>query len=95
MVALARILLAEPAPQLVVLDEPTNNLDRVTVESLREALNAYRGALLVVSHDDRFLAGLGMDTWLDLIAGPHGPRLIDGDQPPTSSPGTDSTDSTR
>lgn len=95
MVALARILLAEPARQLVVLDEPTNNLDRATIDSLQAALNAYRGALLVVSHDDRFLAGLGIDTWLDLIADREGPRLIVGDGPPQGSSGTSSTDSTR
>lgn len=60
-VALARLLLAEPPPQLIVLDEPTNNLDLTSVEQLVDALRAYRGALIVVSHDDEFLSRLDLD----------------------------------
>ncbi|MGC0368528.1 ATPase subunit of ABC transporter with duplicated ATPase domains [Microbacterium sp. SLBN-111] len=41
-VALARVLLADPPPQLLVLDEPTNNLDLDTVDQLVSALQAYR-----------------------------------------------------
>ncbi len=55
------VLHAEPAPQLLLLDEPTNNLDLVSTAHLVEALAGYRGALLVVSHDDRFLDDLGLD----------------------------------
>ncbi len=57
---LATVLLAEPAPQLLVLDEPTNNLDLASTAHLVEALRAYRGALLVVSHDERFLDDLDL-----------------------------------
>ena len=65
-VALARLLFADPPPQLLVLDEPTNNLDLRSVDQLVEALSGYRGALLVVSHDDAFLARLSLDAVLTL-----------------------------
>ncbi|MFE3451910.1 ABC-F family ATP-binding cassette domain-containing protein [Nonomuraea sp. NPDC059194] len=61
---LAALLSAEPPPQLLLLDEPTNNLDLSSVRRLSEALAAYRGALIVASHDLPFLQGLGITRWL-------------------------------
>ncbi|MEU5217566.1 ABC-F family ATP-binding cassette domain-containing protein [Streptomyces sp. NPDC020807] len=72
---LAALLLAEPAPQLLMLDEPTNNLDMASVRKLTAALDAYEGALVVASHDVTFLESLGITRWL----------LLDGELRPTTA----------
>ncbi|MFE4533787.1 ABC-F family ATP-binding cassette domain-containing protein [Streptomyces scopuliridis] len=62
--SLAALLLAEPAPRLLMLDEPTNNLDMAGVRRLTAALESYEGALIVASHDVPFLESLGITRWL-------------------------------
>ncbi|MGC9405100.1 ABC-F family ATP-binding cassette domain-containing protein [Streptomyces sp. DZ1-3] len=66
---LACVLCADPAPHLLLLDEPTNNLDLVGAGQLESALDSYQGAFLVVSHDERFLAGIGISRRLRLADG--------------------------
>ena len=63
---LAALLLAQPAPQLLLLDEPTNNLDMASVRQLAQALEGFRGAILLASHDVPFLRSAGITRWLRL-----------------------------
>jgi ATPase subunit of ABC transporter with duplicated ATPase domains len=57
-------MLAAPAPQLLMLDEPTNNLDLASQRQLTSALESYQGALLIASHDLPFLESAGITRWL-------------------------------
>ncbi|MFD7496280.1 ATP-binding cassette domain-containing protein [Streptomyces sp. NPDC059832] len=62
--ALAATMLAAPAPQLLMMDEPTNNLDIASARQLTGALESYEGALLIASHDLPFLESVGITRWL-------------------------------
>ena len=48
------------ALDLLVLDEPTNNLDIETIDIILDALNDFKGSLIVISHDTSFLEGLNI-----------------------------------
>jgi ABC transport system ATP-binding/permease protein len=62
--ALARVL--APKPDILLLDEPTNHLDLPAIEWLESELTAMSGALVLISHDRRFLEKLSRATiWLD------------------------------
>ena len=60
---------------LLVLDEPTNHLDLPAIEQLEQALASYTGALLLVTHDRRLLAGVHLDQRWHVEAGQVGPGL--------------------
>jgi len=74
----ARLVMAKmlyDPPNFLVLDEPTNHLDMATKEMLIDALSGYEGAMLLVSHDRRFLAAL-TNRVLELT--PEGPHVYGG-----------------
>ncbi|MCG7492050.1 ABC-F family ATP-binding cassette domain-containing protein [Thalassobius sp. Cn5-15] len=61
---LSLLLATLPAPQLLILDEPTNHLDIESREALVEALSAYGGAVVLVSHDMHLLSMVADRLWL-------------------------------
>ncbi|MCM1934234.1 ATP-binding cassette domain-containing protein [Acinetobacter radioresistens] len=61
-VLLAKLLL-KPS-NLIVMDEPTNDLDMVTLELLEEMLAEYKGTLLLISHDRAFMDNVVTSTWV-------------------------------
>lgn len=57
---LACVLMSTQPPQLLILDEPTNHLDLHSIHSIESALKNYQGAMIVISHDQRFLENSGV-----------------------------------
>lgn len=58
---LAAILGGDNQPDLLILDEPTNNLEIKSISILEDALNQYNGAILLVSHDEMFVKNIQTD----------------------------------
>ena len=73
---LACVLGGAAPPPLIILDEPTNHLDIDSIEAVEAGLRAYDGALLIVSHDEAFLANVGIGRRIKL--GSAGSMAADG-----------------
>lgn len=63
---LACLLGKDQAPEILVLDEPTNNLDLASIEELVSALANYQGVLIAISHDRSFLADIAVERVIEL-----------------------------
>ncbi|XP_041418199.1 uncharacterized protein LOC495035 isoform X1 [Xenopus laevis] len=53
-----------PCPNFYILDEPTNHLDMETIEALGRALNKFKGGVILVSHDERFIRLVCQELWV-------------------------------
>lgn len=60
------LTIKQQAPDLIVLDEPTNNLDIQNIRVLTHAIQGYKGTLLVISHDEIFQQEIGIDSTINL-----------------------------
>ncbi|KAL1138819.1 hypothetical protein AAG570_008881 [Ranatra chinensis] len=63
----ARVALAElclNAPDVIILDEPTNNLDIESIDALADAINEYNGGVIIVSHDERLIRDTKCTLWV-------------------------------
>lgn len=63
---LAFALLVLKEPSVLILDEPTNHINFRHLPVITKALNAYQGAMIVVSHDHDFVRKLNIDYTIDL-----------------------------
>ena len=63
---LACILMSKTPPSLLILDEPTNHLDLDSIKCIEEALKKFEGAILIASHDDKFLNTLEVEEFVEL-----------------------------
>merc|ERR1711970_1573377 len=61
-VALAELTLS--APDVIVLDEPTNNLDIESIDALGDAIKEYDGGVIIVSHDERLIRETNCQLWV-------------------------------
>ena len=60
------LTISQQAPDMIILDEPTNNLDIQNIEILTAAVNEYQGTLIVVSHDEYFLEQISVKRTIKL-----------------------------
>lgn len=68
--------LSRRAPDILILDEPTNNLDIESIDALAVAINEFEGGVVVVSHDERLIRDTNCNLW---IIEELGINEIDGD----------------
>lgn len=67
--AICCLMIRQYAPDLFALDEPTNNLDIPNIEILTSAISNYKGTLIVISHDKKFLEDIGFNRKIQILNG--------------------------
>jgi ATPase subunit of ABC transporter with duplicated ATPase domains len=67
--AICCLMIRQHAPDLFALDEPTNNLDIPNIEILTSAIGNYKGTLIVISHDKKFLEDIGINRKIQILNG--------------------------
>ena len=60
--------ISSATPDMIILDEPTNNLDIYSLQILTQAMKEYNGCLLIISHDNYFIEEVGVETEMNLIS---------------------------
>merc|ERR1739838_983752 len=72
----ALVDMAAAKPDVLILDEPTNNLDIESIDALSEAINEYKGSVIIVSHDARLITETQCQLW---VVEDQAVNQIDGD----------------
>ncbi len=66
--SLCCLMITNKSPEIIILDEPTNNLDIQNVEILTTAINDYQGSLIVISHDQSFIENINIERTVKLLS---------------------------
>lgn len=64
--ALCRLLISENVPDMIIADEPINNIDISSMNILADTLKTYKGTLLVVNHNEQFVHDVGVERIVSL-----------------------------
>ena len=64
--ALCCLMVGANTPDIIILDEPTNNIDIQNIEILTSTIKDYKGTVLVISHDEYLLNQIGIDYAIEL-----------------------------
>lgn len=65
------LMISNQIPDVFILDEPTNNLDLLSLQILTSTIKNYRGTVLIISHDQRFIEEIGITRVIELYAHIH------------------------
>lgn len=64
--ALCSLIVCGNAPDMIIADEPTNNIDIASMDILATVLKNYKGTLLIVSHDEQFIHDVGIGRTINI-----------------------------